>query len=404
MRVLLLLDSYEEDGFTAAIPQLCQRWVPIRQITISSLAFGSDGPLADRLRQVGVGTGRVPCETMSDFLKLKEHGRKVLFRGDRPDLLQSFCRWPSLAARLFHANNPYVPLVLSVPAHEAVGGKSALMRLVLHQVEKRTRGWCRGTVVQTQAARSALEKVGVARETIHLIRPGVDAVQAFPLSETKKKRNRALMGAPEDCPLLISARRLDDPGFLDLLEVMPRVVEKFPACRLYLIGDGPMRRTIEHRIEELGLGECVRVIGHLSAILPKLLSTADICVHPFRENTFCLPVAQAQATGTPVIALRGEVMNESVLDGETGILITPGDREALTEAILELLGNPEKRESMGNEARGYIMESFELSNTAEQYIQLWKRIAPDAEWKATTGSIPLEEMKEIRRTANEMKP
>jgi glycosyltransferase involved in cell wall biosynthesis len=401
MRVLLLLDSYEENDFSLVIPQLCERWVPVRQIHLSSVSFGPDGPLASSLRELGVGTQHVPAASLGDMRHLRERGRAFLYRSDRPDLLLSFCAWPALNARLFHDGNPYVPLLCALPGMPRPIEGGFLKRLIGGMVERRTRPQVRSFVVPTHRTKGALIEAGVPESQTHLIRPGVDAVQAFPLSERKKNRYRMLMGVSEDCPVLLSARSLDDPGIVDLLEAMKQVVSRVPEARLFLVGEGSSREALETRIGRLGLAAHVRIIGNLSAILTKLFSAADVYIHPYRDESFAPAVAQAQATGSPVVALKMGSMHEQVLEGETGLLVPPGDNAALAKAMVELLVDREKRQRMGSEARSFIMESYELSNTAEEYIKLWKQAAPDADWKTTTGSIPVDELREIKKESLE---
>lgn len=403
MRILLLLDSYREDARGTIIYRLCQRWSPMREITLSSLAIGEGGPLQKMFGAIGVGTMVIPREKARNLKYLRAEGRRIFQQQDRPDIVQSHCHWPPIAARTFHNGEERIPFV---SVHHDIRGftpEEGLLRSAWNSYrEKQTRKNVTAFVSNSRAMSHLLESLGIPRERTRRIPLGVDAVQCFPLSNNTKHRFRALMGIPEDCPLIVAQGPLiEENGFQDVVDAMPAVLEAIPRARLYIIGEGPMRQHLVERIRELALDGSVRLIGPITEILPKLYSTANVVVHPERTPSMPLDVAEAQAAGTPVVATEVGAIPELVRHEETGLLVPPASPPDIARAIRFVLEDEERREAMGDAARDFILETYEIGQTAEKYIELWKTLAPHALWQAT-DTVPIDDLEDIRHESEDI--
>jgi glycosyltransferase involved in cell wall biosynthesis len=115
-----------------------------------------------------------------------------------------------------------------------------------------------------------------------------------------------------------------------------------PGVTLVIAGDGPDRLTLERRMQELGLGGRVRFLGSVSrsAVL-RLFRASDASVLPSAWENFPHTVVEALAVGCPVIATSVGGVPEVVLDGENGLLVPPGDAQALAGAIRRFFSDPE---------------------------------------------------------------
>ena len=117
-----------------------------------------------------------------------------------------------------------------------------------------------------------------------------------------------------------------------------------------IIGDGPLRETLQSKIEQLNLSSRVNLLGSLSqeAVLEKLrdadifalASTADA---QGATDVFPTVILEAMASARPVVSTRLAGIPELVVDGETGMLVSPGDSAALTQALEQLLRDRELR-------------------------------------------------------------
>jgi len=170
-------------------------------------------------------------------------------------------------------------------------------------------------------------------------------------------------------PVLVDAcRRLRDAG-VDL--------------RCEVIGEGPDRAAIEARIAAAGLGDRVVLLGaRRQDEVRRRMAAADAAVLPSvvaRDGQMeGIPVAlmEAAAAGKPVVASRLSGVPELVRDGETGLLVPPGDPGALADAIRELLADPVRAGRMGEAGRRRVRSEFDLATTTAELLALLDRVDP----------------------------
>jgi len=139
-------------------------------------------------------------------------------------------------------------------------------------------------------------------------------------------------------------------GVEHLIAAMPRVYERHRDARLIVVGDGPARRALESSARSLaGVAEFVGAVG--DADLPGYFQWADmVCSPATGGESFGLVLLEALACGTPIVATRIDGYQAVVGDAGCGRLVPPGDAEALSAALCELLDNDEERRRCG--ARG----------------------------------------------------
>jgi glycosyltransferase involved in cell wall biosynthesis len=153
---------------------------------------------------------------------------------------------------------------------------------------------------------------------------------------------RAALGLER--PLLAFAGRLTAQKELGLaLEALATVDD----VRLAILGDGPERQALERRAHELGLNGRVRFLGGGARDdVLRLFRAADAAILPSAWENFPHTVVEALAVGTPVVATAVGGVPEVVHDGENGLLVPPGDSDALAAAIRRLAGESELRERL----------------------------------------------------------
>ena len=153
---------------------------------------------------------------------------------------------------------------------------------------------------------------------------------------------RAALGV--DGPLLAFAGCI---GRQKALEVGIAAVAKADGVSLLLAGDGPERDAMESRAAELGLTGCVRFLGPLprGGVL-ELFRAADATLLSSSWENFPHTVVESLAVGTPVIATRVGGVPEVVTDGANGLLVPPGDPDALAQTIRRFFAEPGLRERL----------------------------------------------------------
>jgi glycosyltransferase involved in cell wall biosynthesis len=147
-------------------------------------------------------------------------------------------------------------------------------------------------------------------------------------------------------------------------------------AHLYLVG-GPsgQLRVAPAEIARLGIGERVTIVGRVQEHdLAAWYRRAQILVSPSLYEGFGLPVAEAMASGTAVIATDGGALPELVADGETGRVVPAGDATALASAIAGLLAAPARCREMGGAGHRHVLERFTWSRTASRTEELYKQV------------------------------
>ena len=208
----------------------------------------------------------------------------------------------------------------------------------------------------------------VPRDRIAVIPNGVDPERFDP--QRRRRREDATAG------VLGAAGRLHpQKGFLPLLEIFRAVLERRPEARLEIVGEGPLRPQLERRIQELGLGKAVRLLGRVPhGRMPELYAGWDLFVMPSRWEGFGLAAAEAMAMGLPVVASALEGLTELVVDGQTGHLLPPGRGGDWVERIVGLLGNVAERERMGRVGRERIVRHFSVPTMVARLERLYDRL------------------------------
>ncbi|MFD8915325.1 stealth conserved region 3 domain-containing protein [Streptomyces sp. NPDC059575] len=156
-------------------------------------------------------------------------------------------------------------------------------------------------------------------------------------------------GSTLETRMVTMVGRLEErSGIAQALAAWARISPLHPTWTLRVIGDGPLERELKGRRDQLGLHSSVQFVGEASSDLSEEWAKASIALSTADEDVLGLFLMEAQTAGVPVVAHDcPNAPREVVKDGRTGLLVTPGDTDALTAALLHLIENPEIRRTMG---------------------------------------------------------
>ena len=180
---------------------------------------------------------------------------------------------------------------------------------------------------------------------------------------------RDSLGIPPTNPVIGTVGRLDEIKRQDLLlRAFARVRCLVPQAHLVIVGDGPWKSRLQSLAAELGLEGTCHLVGYQSE--PALyFQLFDVFALTSRSEGAPLAVLEACAAGVPVVATRVGGLPEIIEDGRTGILFDPSDEEALTKALLDLIGDKSLAQSLGQAASCRIESMYGLKRMAEEYHQ-----------------------------------
>ncbi len=185
-------------------------------------------------------------------------------------------------------------------------------------------------------------------------------------------------GAAAGGPIIGSAGRLVPMKNHELLIRAYAAARKLRPCRLVILGDGPLRPSLEALWRELLPDEPVRLYPFQEAILD-WMADMDIFVLPSKDGEG-LPIALLEAglLERAVVCSRSGGMPEVVRDRETGRLCRIGDQAGLTSALVELASDPEARLAYGRALRREVAESHDIRVTHARYLEIYAHALADA--------------------------
>lgn len=178
---------------------------------------------------------------------------------------------------------------------------------------------------------------------------------------TDKSFFRALGVPPESVVIFCAGRAVPEKGIAHLLRAFDLLISRRagPTTKLSLVyfGDGAQFGDLHALRESLASKDAIFMPGkRLDS--REAMEAADVCVLPSLEEAFPLAALEGMASGKPVIATSVGGVPELIEDGVTGLLVPPGDEEALARALERFLADPSAAASLGAAARRRVAERF----------------------------------------------
>ena len=185
---------------------------------------------------------------------------------------------------------------------------------------------------------------------------------------------RREMNLSFDWPLIVHVgRHTARKGHRFMLAAMPTIIEGLPNAHLIVVGDGPLRESLEATSRDLGVASNVHFVGTRRDV-GRFYAAADVVVLPSLWESFGNISMEAMAFAKPVVASRVGGIPEVVADGETGLLVPPKDPGAIAAAILQLLRDPALRQRMGEAGRARMKEHFTMDRVAREVETVYARV------------------------------
>ena len=208
---------------------------------------------------------------------------------------------------------------------------------------------------------------GVERRRLHVVPAGVDAGRWRPRPEVRRIPGRLVTTASADMSM---------KGLAHLVEALAKIRTERPDAELVVVGAPKPDSTLPGLIGRLGLGAAVHFLSGVSDDrIVELYAEAEVAVVPSLYEGFSLPAVEAMACGAALVATTGGALPEVVgTDGTTAVLVPPADAGALSSAILALLADPKRRETLGRAARQRVVARYgwpaAAAATADHYREV----------------------------------
>jgi glycosyltransferase involved in cell wall biosynthesis len=363
---------------------------------VSVILNGSTGTLVERFQAADI---RV---LVSDFeflgttdlfaLPKKILALARLLKHERFDVVQTHLFHSMVIGRIA-AWLADVPVRLSM-----VAGPFHLEAYTPRWIDASTQWMETGLIPSCEFSRTLYTSMGVAKKRMSVIYYGPNETMFDPTQHAADDL-RGEYGWPNDTPLIgmvayfyakLGDNRWTPPAVRgrsvkcqsDLIKSMPDILKEFPAAKLLLVGNGweeggrQYLAEMEALVAELGLSENVKFTGYRQNI-PATLKSLDVAVQASLSENLGGSI-EGFLMERPMVATRVGGLVDSVIDGETGILVAPGDPADLARGILKLLRDPEAARELGRRGRRLMLSRFTLRKTVEDEDRLYRRLHREA--------------------------
>jgi len=236
--------------------------------------------------------------------------------------------------------------------------------------------------ISEQVAES-LKAGGVEARKLRTVYSGIDfsrpVEEAAGRGRSDVTEIRRRLGIPDSALLLGTAANLfPRKGYDVMLRALPGILAQYPDVHYLLAGTAELGYAASLRTlaEELKIAERVHMVGFQDPIRP-FLDALDLYVHPALMEGFGIALVEAMAAGKAVVATRTGGVPEVVEQGETGLLVPPGDSDRLREAVVELLGDEPRRAQMGVKGLARARARFDLARTVADLDRIYRDTAAE---------------------------
>ncbi|CAA9440051.1 MAG: hypothetical protein AVDCRST_MAG64-4072 [uncultured Phycisphaerae bacterium] len=349
-RILLLITDLQVGGTPTVVRELAVRLREPGRVDVEVACLAPWGPVADQLREAGVTVTALDARS-AVMLPIVRRRLVRLIRERRFDTVFSF---------LIHANTM---AALAVPA---CPGVRFLQSVQTTQPRPAWHWWLQGRI-HGRAERVVVPSPSVVQAASWRSRIPAEKFTVIP--NAVDPADFADVNPPADgTPFPI--------GFLGRLDRVKRVPDLVDAVgrlgglvQLHVFGGGPERAVIERRIAARGLKRWVTLHGPY-ARPQDALGRIGLLVLPSEAEGFGLVLIEAMAAGVPVVATDVPGIRDVVIDGTTGILVSPGIPQWLASAIRAMVEKPWLRARMAARARAEVERRFAWPAVLAQYRQL----------------------------------
>jgi glycosyltransferase involved in cell wall biosynthesis len=316
----------------------------------------SGGPIADDLQRSGV---RLYCLNASPrfYDPRKIYALFRLFRREDPLIVHTHVFAANLYGRIA-AILAGVPVVISTEHNIYPNKKKSHIwadRILARYTDR--------IIAVSQGVRDfTVKQEGIAEGKFIVLHNMVDPKDLVPTDSRNRVREKLGL-TDEHVAIGVVASLNVKKGHKYLLAAVSQLVKSHPNIQLLVVGDGPLKEEILALIGELNLRDSVSLLG-MRRDIPDLLNAMDIFVLPSLWEGFGIALLEAMVMELPVVATHVGGVGEVITD-ETGVLVPPGNPQALADALHYLMEHPGQAREMGKKGKERALSIF----TADMYVK-----------------------------------
>ena len=192
--------------------------------------------------------------------------------------------------------------------------------------------------------------------------------------------------------ILFVGRITAEKNVTQLIDMFPLIAAEIPDVHLVIVGSGPLDKELRRRSQKFGSGITIWGESHGTELLG-WFARADVFVNPSVTENFCTTNFEALASGTPVVAAGVPSSLEQVFTGVNGFLAEPNNLRDFAYKVVTILGNPQLKEEMNQQARPSIIE-YDWSACTEKFERKLYQLVEGSKKTATEDARGLKPLSE----------
>jgi glycosyltransferase involved in cell wall biosynthesis len=366
VRVLHVITDLTTGGSQIALSRLLARIDRTRFDPFVVCLKNGDAPLAAGIRDMNVPVFDLELTGPSRIGALARAYR--VFDEIRPAIVHAWLFHAVLVSR-FAARMTGIPIVISARRNINLGSP------LRERVNRITAPLDDRVIAVSEAARrTEIARSGVSDDKVVVIPNGVDTAAVPVAHAAARAALRRELRLPPDSTVVATAGRLHpSKGIDDFLRAASIVSPRRSDVRFLVIGDGPERSPLERLAADLRVEARALFLGERGD-LASLLAGSDLFVLASREEGMPNVLLEAMAAALPVVATSAGGTAEVIAHRSTGLLVPPGDVEAIAEAMYALLDDAGAAAAMAARARQAVAESFSIDATVRRTEALYEEL------------------------------
>lgn len=345
------------------------------------------GPFVEELGQLGIPLQEYQVATFRSVHAVRQQARlaRQIVRG-RIDIVHAYNFYGNVFA--IPPARLVAPVVIA-----SIRDRSPYLTPMQKRVQRYTCQFADRILVNADAVKEWLTREeGYDDSKIVVIRNGVDMAR-FQSAPTRQSIRHEL-GIDADARLVVVVSRLTRlKGIEHFLQAAAALSPRYPDARFLIVGetsppDPAYLTQLQALARSLGVADVVTFTG-LRSDVPAVLAAADVAVMPSLNEALSNVLLESMAAGAPVVATRVGGTPEALVDGETGLLVEPGDPGAIAAAVSNLLDNPELARRLGCAARRLITERFSVDRMVHATEDLYATLLARKQQRRSMAAVCL---------------
>jgi len=380
MKILMVNYEYPPLGGGGGVfcSQLAEELAPNHEITVLTSRFKGQ-KTSEEIQNVRIV--RVPVMMRNDpnaasLVSMLSFLPSSIWKGLRHlklssfDLVHSHFAIPSAPSGLMLAkafNKPHVLSLLGGDVYDPSKKLSPHNTLVLHDVVQNMINRSDRVVALSTDIRDRANRYYRPNKPIDVVSLGIPE----PAFQQKTRQDHGF--SPDDILLVTVGRLVARKAVAELLDLIGSIHN--PHLKLIVIGDGPEKKTLQSRVDQLGISERVRFAGFVTdAEKFQLLSISDCYVSTSQHEGFGIVFLEAMACGLPVVCYDRGGQVDYLQNDRTGYVVSLGRLVEFKARLMQLVDQASLRRKIGQHNRGYVKKQYFISTCAQNYTAIYDQM------------------------------